>query len=180
MIVDRISQWVGVLANIGVLLGFLVIAYQLQLNRDSMQQASNQQSSSLGTSAEVALMGDTGYAAYAKSIVSPSELTHEELVQFWTYMSIAQLNAQQAFIDYSEGRISKQGWFSARDTFVFYFNYPMGRVWFEESKRVAEGTELSAFYESAQEALDRVPIDQTSKWFFRELPQHWREEALSS
>ena len=100
---ERIGQWIGILANIGVLLGFLVIAYQLQLNRVGMRQAANQQTSSLAVSAEVGLMGDTGYAAYAKSIVNPSDLSDDEIVQFWTYMSIAQLNAQHSYIDYKEG-----------------------------------------------------------------------------
>ena len=93
-----------------------------------MQQASNLQSSSVVTSAEGALIGDSGYAAYAKSITDPSELTPEKIVQFWTYMSIAQTNAQQAFGEYTEGGVSQQTWLTARDNFIFYFNYPMERV----------------------------------------------------
>jgi hypothetical protein len=32
MNLDRIGQWVSILANLGVLLGFLFLACQLQLN----------------------------------------------------------------------------------------------------------------------------------------------------
>lgn len=165
MNLERLAQWVGVIANIGVLLGFLAIAFQLRLSWDSMQQASNQQFSTLATNAEVALMGDTGYAAYAKSIMNPSELTPEELVQFWTYLSIAQLNAQQAYIDFTEGRISEKAWLYSRNYFVGYFNYPMGRIWYEETARAAEGTELSKFFDSVQEELDASPPNLTSVWF---------------
>lgn len=162
---ERAAQWIAIFANVGVLLGFLAIAYQLQLNRESMRQASNLQSSVVATTAEAALMGDTGYAAYAKSISNPSDLTPAEIVQFWTYMSIAQNNALQAFVEYREGRISEQDWLYARDLFIFYFNYPMGRVWFDATKNAAEGTKLSEFWESTSARLESVPENQTGNWF---------------
>lgn len=163
---ERAAQWIAIFANVGVLLGFLAIAYQLQLTRESMRQAASLQSSIVATTAEAALMGDSGHAAYAKSITNPSELTPAEIVQFWTYMSIAQANALQAFVEYREGRSSEQDWFYARDFFIFYFNYPMGRAWFDAAREAAEGSELRPFWDSTNERLNSVPSNQTSDWFF--------------
>ena len=167
MSLERVGHWVGVAANLGVLLGILVVAYQLRLNWEAMQQASNQQISSIATSAEVALMGDTGYEAYAKSIINPSDLTPGELVQLWTYMSIAQLNAMQVYMDYREGRVTEPVWQYSRDIFISYFNYPMGRAWFEESKQSTEGTAVYSFFDATQEALDESTPDTTRKLFLK-------------
>jgi hypothetical protein len=166
-VTERFGQWIGILANIGVLFGFLAVAYQLQLNRESMQQASNLASSNLATSAETALMGDSGHEAYAKSIMNPSELTPGELVQVWTYMSMGSLSAMQSHREYVEGRISEGAWLQARDQFISYFNYPMGRLWFAESSQGQSGTTQQEFWEAARIGLEAAPPDQTQAWFMR-------------
>jgi hypothetical protein len=102
-----------------------------------------------------------------KSIVNPSELSNDELVQLWTYFSIAQITAMQSFVDYDEGRISEQAWLYSLENFVSHFNYPMGRVWFEETKRSYAGSESRAFFDAVQESLDSTPEDQVSEWLNR-------------
>ena len=112
-------------------------------------------------------MGDTGYEAYAKAITNPSALTPGEVVQFWTYMSMAQTNAQQAYVEYVEGRISEQSWLQARNSFVGYFNFPMGRVWFEATRQTDQGLPDFSFWDAANEGLESAPPDHTSNWFYQ-------------
>lgn len=172
---DRISQWISVLANVGVLLGFVVVAYQLRITTDSIRAASMQASSGFTSNGEMALMGDTAAEAYAKSIVNPSELTYGELTQFWAYMSIAQISAMHSFLDHREGRISESEWAYAKEILVAFINYPMGRIWFQETKKSYAGSELNDFFSAIQEALDETPPNRLVEWF---LGMHEKARAL--
>lgn len=162
---DKVGQWVSLLANIGVLFGFVAVAYQLHLNTTSLEAASSHLTKELSTSAEVALMGDTGHAAYAKSIVNPSQMTHSEIVQLWAYFSIAHMAATQSFTDYQEGRTTERSWHIQRELFVSYFNYPLGLVWWESNEPVYGSDHHNDFFSSVQEKLGSVPENVTRNWF---------------
>jgi len=60
MSLERVSHWIGLLANVGVFVGFLLVAYQLHLNTQSLQASSIEKTHDLLSNAKIALMGDTG------------------------------------------------------------------------------------------------------------------------
>lgn len=165
MNLDSLNKWVSLLANIGVVLGFVVVAYQLNLNTESLRASSSYQRSDLATNAEVAMIGDTGYAAYAKSMVNPAGLTQAEMIQVWAYFSIAQVSAVQAYMDYESGRITDADWDFSRQSFASYFNYPLGRIWWEETVKAMTFSGNTAFFDAVQEVLDQSPENATSTWF---------------
>lgn len=53
------------------------------------------------------MMGDTGYAAMAKSMTDPKSLSPDELMQMWAYLSLTSFSATLAFGDYNQGIISE-------------------------------------------------------------------------
>ncbi len=162
---DKLSQWISVIANVGVFLGFVIIAYQLQLNTVSLKASSINQASNLSQNAEIALMGDTGYAAVAKSILTPSELSPAELMQVWSYFSMANYSASQAHNDFQEGLVTEEDWNYSRDIFISYINFPIGRVWWDSHRRAYTDTKMMGFIDAVQERLDETPKDLTQKQF---------------
>ena len=110
MNLDRIGQWVGILANVGVLVGFVLVAYQLQLNTTALQTTSKHKTNELFSNAEMALMGDTGNAAYAHALLDPESITPEEMVQNWSYFSLSFYAASQVYFDFQDGLVSEERW----------------------------------------------------------------------
>ena len=118
MNIDRVGQWVGIVANVGVLLGFILVAYQLQLNTTALQTTSKHKTNELLSNAEMALMGDTGNAAFAHALLDPESVTPEEMVQIWSYFSLSFLSVSQVFFDYRDGLVSEERWQYAADLYI--------------------------------------------------------------
>ena len=126
---DRIASWISIIANIGVFVGFLLVAYQLQLNTKALATTGSHKSSELFSNAEMALMGDTGSSALAKALLHPALISDEELMQVWSYFSLGFLAASQAFEDYQSGVISEERWLFVADLYISYINHPVGLLY---------------------------------------------------
>lgn len=161
---ERVTQWTSLAANVGVFLGFLMLAYQIHQQSAALASTSNQQSYQLFASGEEALMGDTGFAAYAKAMDSPESLSPEELVQVWTYLTVATYTALQVFEDYRQGVVSKETWLYAREIFVGYINHPVGLIVWEAYAKFPHA-EAQRFIAAIQERLDEVPRNAAQQQF---------------
>ena len=75
MNLDKFGQWVAIFANIGVLMGFLFVAYQLQLNTTALQTSSTHKTNELFAMLESSLMGDTAHEAFAQAMIDPYSIT---------------------------------------------------------------------------------------------------------
>ncbi len=107
MNLEKLGHWVGIVANLGVFAGFLLVAYQLHQNTIGLQSNAAYNSNELLANSDTALMGDTGYAAMAKSMTDPKSLSPDELMQMWAYLSLTTFSATLAFEDYNQGIISE-------------------------------------------------------------------------
>lgn len=165
MNLEKIGQWVGIAANVGVFAGFLLVAYQLHQNTVSLQSASGYTSNELFASADTAMMGDTAYAAYAQSLTDPASLSPEELMQIWSYSSVTLFSAIVAFDDDQQGVISEARWLAVREIFVSYINHPVGRIIWAAQAEGSEKSEGRPFFDSVQARLDELPPDATQLWF---------------
>ncbi|MGD2047173.1 MAG: hypothetical protein PVH96_13250, partial [Gemmatimonadota bacterium] len=153
MNLEKLGQWVAILANVGVFAGFVLVAYQLHQNTISLQSNSAYTSNQLFASSDMSMMGDTTYAAFAHALTDPPSLSPEELAQMWAYSSVTMFSAVVAFDDHEQGVISEPHWLAARDTFVSYINHPIGRIIWAAQADALETAGNRAFFESVQERL---------------------------
>lgn len=165
MNLEKLGQWVGVVANVGVFAGFLVVAYQLHQNTISLQSTSAYTSNQLFASSDMSMMGDTTYAAFAHSLIDPASLSPEELAQMWGYSSVTMFSAAVAFDDYRQGVISEARWLAVREIFVSYINHPIGRIIWAAQAEASEDARNGGFYDSVQERLDEISPNATQHWF---------------
>ena len=171
MNLEKLGQWVGIVANVGVFAGFLLVAYQLHQNTVGLQSTSVSNSSQLFASADLSMMGDTTYAAFAHALTDPASMSPEELAQMWAYFSVSLFSANVAYDDYRQGIISEDRWLGIRDTFVSYINHPVGRIiWAAQADSFAESANRD-FFETVQARLDASPPDVTQAWFLEMLAQ---------
>ena len=72
MNLDRLNQWLSLGANVGVVVGFLLIAVQLNLNTEAIRLQNRLDFNRGFTAGEVAFMGETTHIAFANAMLKPS------------------------------------------------------------------------------------------------------------
>jgi hypothetical protein len=171
MNLEKLGQWIGIVANVGVFAGFLLVAYQLHQNTLSLQSTSVYTSNQLFASSDMSMMGDTSYAAFAHALTDPARISPEELAQMWGYVSVTMFSASVAFDDYRQGIISQDRWLGIRETFVSYINHPIGRIIWTAQGAGFQSSPNRPFFEAIQQRLDEIPPNATQGWFRDMLEQ---------
>ena len=81
MKLDRLNQWLSLVANIGVIAGFILVAYQLNLNTESIRLRNAMDLNRDTSAAEIAYMGEATHVALANAIFRPADMTDEQMGQ---------------------------------------------------------------------------------------------------
>ena len=103
MEIERAGRWIGLIANLGLVAGLVLVALEL---RQSTRVAEAQAVSTFlagQMAAEAALMGDDAAAALVKAIEEPSAMSSTEVMQVWTYLFTAVASIQGSYEMYELG-----------------------------------------------------------------------------
>jgi hypothetical protein len=111
---NSLNQWLTLVANFGVVAGFILIAFQLQQNTEALRLQADAISSNTHTVAESAMMGDDVAEAYAVALQSPHKLTDAQWLQASGYMITSLMAIQQVYIQYDRGLVSEIDWGESR------------------------------------------------------------------
>jgi len=138
---DKLNQWLGLVANIGVLIGVFVVVYELRQNTSvSAAQAAF----------EVNALVDASYRARAQDprlarLVedghnSPDALEDLERLQFYAWLR-ADINATETvWFYYKNGQIAEEDFGGFRNAICSRLTTPGGKLyWKEEALFFAEG-----------------------------------------
>ena len=131
---SKAREWVSTIADVGVVIGFLLIADQLQQNREALEMDSKNSRNSTFLTSEGVLVGDDGADAYAKAIFNPTKLTGGEMVQFSTYMATAFQAANSAHEAAEKWLISLEDLEQVYRTHASYLEFAAGKVWWGHTK----------------------------------------------
>ena len=142
---EKINSWLSLGANIGVVVGLALVAYQI--NQD-VKLTKVQLFSDVTTSMNEfnqALMGDDPLEIVAKSIESPRELTLAEMQIMDAYL-ISAVNEIRRLELLRQSGLNVEG--SMKGIHAYYFGNNFARAWFQEhggeedlpnmSKRISE------------------------------------------
>jgi hypothetical protein len=88
---ERVNQMLQVVSNVGVVLGLVLVAAQMNQTTEAMRLQNYQSTMSGFIGLDLAAMGDTGYAAHTAALLHPSEMTEDQVHQYW-YMVDAIMN----------------------------------------------------------------------------------------
>jgi hypothetical protein len=165
MKLEKIGQWISIFANVGVLVGFIVVAYQLQLNTKALQTSSIHKTNELFANLETSLMGDTANEAFASAMIDPKELTPGQISQIWSLHSLGLFVATQTYLDYRNGVVSQEQWDLASQQYIGYINHPVGLNIWNKSKALYTDPLMIEFVEAIDEKLNRTPENLTQSIF---------------
>ena len=126
---EKINSWLSLGANIGVVVGLILVAYQI--NQD-VKLTKVQLFSDVTTSMNAfnqALMGDDPSEIVAKSIETPHELTLAELQVMDAYL-ISAINEIRRLELLRRSGLNVEG--SMKGIHAYYFGTSYARAWFQE------------------------------------------------
>jgi hypothetical protein len=128
MNLDRLNQWLSLAANAGVIAGFILLAVQMQQNTDALQLQNQIELGRGAMTTDLAVMGDTGYAANATSILDPSQLTDAQIYQLTVYIDSVMNVAWNTWLAYLAGDATEESWNAALEWVGYFFSYDAAKI----------------------------------------------------
>jgi hypothetical protein len=130
----KFGEWLQIIASLGVIAGLILVAYELEQNRqhaigESIIGANNATRSRYVTEVESDIS-----QAYIKSYTSPDDLTDEEIFRLNAYLSfvIEQYGEWEAL--YEVGVLRYSGVESMDDDIRLFLTSRFGRAWYEVNR----------------------------------------------
>ena len=107
---DRVNSWLSLVANVGILVGLVLVAIELNQNTDQLKLQLVFQTTQKIFDNNRDLLGDNPTPAITKSITNPDDLTYEEFLIASAFV-LNQLNEwEDRFLIYQAGLISDRDW----------------------------------------------------------------------
>jgi len=131
---DRVNQALQVLSNVGVVVGLVLVAAQMNQTTEAIRLQNYQATMSEFISLNLAAMGDTGYAAQTTALLRPSELTDEQVQQYWHYVDTVMNLALNQWLAVQSGQAAESDWSESRRTLCYALNNPAARVIWDSYK----------------------------------------------
>ena len=121
-------DWLQILTNFGVILGLLLLLYELNQSRELVQAQVVDGVYNAGVTRNLALLGENPQVAIAKSVFYPEQVSEAEavvLVQFYTSLEVSWLrNKDERGLGYFE-----RGFEEVVASEAYYLNTVPGRKW---------------------------------------------------
>ena len=130
----RINEWLQIAASIGVIVGLILVAYEIrETNRLAISETTRELSLAF-IDAFISDMHTDVYSAYVKSFENPGELTSEEILKLSAWLT-AQMTLYNTWY-WMHGLDSAR--FDGTDDFVSsidqYFGSAYGRAWYSHNR----------------------------------------------
>jgi hypothetical protein len=154
MDVDRLNRWLTLSANFGVVIGLVLVAFQFQQNTDAIRLQARLGASGSVQNAELSVAGDTLAEAWAKSILTPSELTPSEIVQVWSYLTAGMTGVHQNWLAHDAGYTTTRDLEQMARPATTYLNYPFGLVYWNATKNFQYDPDFVAIVDGALANLE--------------------------
>lgn len=130
---ERAHQWLSLLANIGVIAGFIMIAVQLNLNTTAIRLQNAMNLNRDASAAEIAHMGETAHEAFAAAVFRPTEMTENQVGQVWSYLNVALNSALNTWIAYQSGVATAADWEDAKRISLNYLAFEVGQIYWRNT-----------------------------------------------
>jgi hypothetical protein len=126
---ERINSWLSLGANVGVVVGLILVAYQINQEAELMKVQLFSDATTSMNEFNQALMGDSPLEVVAKSIENPHELTLAEMQIMDAYL-ISAINEIRRLELLRQSGLDVEG--SMEGIHAYYFGTDYARAWFQE------------------------------------------------
>ena len=130
---DKLNNWLTLLANIGVIAGIIFLAIEVQQNTRAQENASRLESTRVFTDWYTTVMEDPDLVAlWAKGNLKPLELTPPEIDRFMWMLSSIGSRIEEAFTQYEAGLLDQEIWAEYRAVMASFLHNPLAKYWWDQ------------------------------------------------
>lgn len=132
MKLEKLNRWLQVTANIGIVLGLLLVGVQLKQNSDLSKTQLLYEESQRAIELETEVVGENAAEVWAKSLTDARSLTlpEQRIMEAILWSFVEQLRASHMLADL--GLLDDDEWRARVDSDAgFYLGNPYGRAWWE-------------------------------------------------
>jgi len=146
---DRLFRWLTLGANLGVLIGLVLVIVQINQNTQLARSTYRSEGNVVANQIWANMMGDRIGEAIEKSVECPDELTHAEFMALDAYLFTS---INMIYRDYQlaqEGLYSDADWKGTVDLYVqWYLANPFGRAWWLEEAKTFFPDEFTTYVDA--------------------------------
>ncbi|MEJ2256247.1 MAG: nuclear transport factor 2 family protein [Woeseiaceae bacterium] len=137
---EKLNNWLQVSANIGIVLGLVLVGFQLKQNSELARIQLLYEESNRAIELETEVVGERAAEVWAKSIQAPEDLTLAEIrimeALLWSFLE--QLRGTYRLAEL--GLLSNEDWRRRAESEVtFYFGDPYSRAWWKNFSAASNG-----------------------------------------
>ena len=133
---DRVNRWLTLAANLGMLVGLILVALQLNQNSELARAQLINEGNITESQVWTGLMGEDPTEAIAKSLENPSEMTFADFMVVDAYLWVAMNIFHRNYALAREGMFDTTDWQQDIDSLgTWYLGNAFGRAWWEEEAR---------------------------------------------
>ena len=178
---DRLNRWLALGANIGVLVGLLLVLLQMNQNEELLRVQITNEFFESYIAADTTFAGENLPAIWQKSVEEPENLSIAEMraMEAQTFSPLSRWVSLYRLAE--AGIVDNSFWKSQVDMDVtFYFTSPYGRAWWEVFKEQLPVSYLpTELKDRIDEKLATTPPNQILTQY-RELQQIFQRNKSSS
>ena len=131
---DSFNRWLSLLSSIGVLAGFALVAFQLNLNTKAIRLQTAISVNQQIVAGEIAYMGETTHTAFAVAAFDPSALSTEQVGQVWAYLNVGVNSTWNLWRAYQAGLATEADWEQSLRAVNGYLGFRFGRIYWDATK----------------------------------------------
>jgi hypothetical protein len=155
------SSWISIAANVGLIVGLVLVAMQLRQNADLTRVQIFSQNISDERAVEIGMFGDHGAVAWAKSIEEPAIMTSAEIKIMDGWLVNQVLGWSRSALLESEGLVAPGTTEAHVRATSAYFGNRFARTWWKyESQRGYD----SEFVSLVDSVLHDVDENENQRW----------------
>jgi hypothetical protein len=143
---DRLQRWLALGANIGILIGLVLVIVQIRQSTQFARSTYRSQGNDVANQVYANLMGEHGGDVIEKSVECPEELTYRDFMALDAFLFTG---INMLWRDYQlaqEGLYSEADWKQTVDLYAHWFlGNPFGRAWWDEEGKTFFPEEFAAY-----------------------------------
>ena len=161
---DKVNRWLTLGANIGVLIGLALVAFEIRQNSDLMRLQFINDDLLLTAESEVPMLGDDPATIMMKSFETPEDMTYADFRVMDAYLTTKMERLVRRYQLGREGIIDEDSWKTVGFAYEWFFGNKFGRLWWEYEGRQAY-SDLPELVEHVDKTVSELSDnDATASW----------------
>ena len=132
MNLTKLTPWLTIIANIGLVAGMVLVAYEINQNSQLARTALVNEGNIASNEFWANLMGDTPSDVIAMAVECPEAMTYSDYFEMDAYLFTAMNSLYRNYQLAQEGIFTDEDWKEEVERYsAWYLGNPFGRAWWE-------------------------------------------------